>query len=355
MVQHFAAVHGRLNLTDAIRPNEQKSSIHTPSLSFSFTQTPARLGAPVRGEATARAAGKVILVGEHAVVYGARAIAIPLLSKSMNLRIYTDRVTTPSPRVKFQISGKPVQDTLIEMIHEAFDVLGIPKFNVSIDGHSSLMLGAGVGSSASLCVSVLRGLSQVCGMSIAPAELARLANKLERRFHGNPSGLDTSVVALEQAILFERGRDAEALTVNKPKGSNLPWCFALLDSAVRSPTINMVRKAEPWFTERGAAVIETFNEITSSAARALRDGDFELLSESMTTSHALLSEAGVVTSSVQDMVDLAKRHGASTAKVTGAGGGGCILALFKAGNCDRAIAGLRESLGHGRIHPIFIP
>jgi mevalonate kinase len=342
-------------LSDIIRPNEQKHATHTPSLSFSFTQSAVRPGIPVRGEATARAAGKVILVGEHAVVYGARAIAMPLLSKTMNLRIYTDRVTTPSPRVKFQISGKPVQDALIDMIHEAFDVLGIPKFNVSIDGQSSLMLGAGVGSSASLCVSVLRGLAQVCALSLPPAELARLANKLERRFHGNPSGLDTSVVALEQAIVFERGRDAEALTINRPRGSNLPWCFALLDTAVRSPTINMVRKAEPWFQAQGAPMIETFNEITTAAARALRDGDFELLCDAMTRSHALLSDAGVVTSPVQEMVDLAKQHGAATAKVTGAGGGGCVLALFPAHQCDRAIAGLRKSLGHDRIHPIFIP
>jgi mevalonate kinase len=342
-------------MTDMIRPNEQRHSNHTPSLSFSYTQTPLRPGLPVRGEATARAAGKVILVGEHAVVYGARAIALPLLSKTMNLRIYTDRVTTAVPRVKFQIAGKPVQDALIGMIHEAFDVLGIPKFNVSIDGHSSLMLGAGVGSSASLCVGILRGLAQVCALSLSPAELARLANRLERRFHGNPSGLDTSVVALEQAILFERGRDAEAITVNRPKGSHLPWCFALLDTGVRSPTINMVRKAEPWFKARGDSAIESFNEITAASSRALREGDFELLVDSMSNSHIMLQDAGVVTSPVQDMVELAMRHGAATAKVTGAGGGGCVLALMPASRCDVTVADLRKSLGADRIHPIFVP
>ena len=325
------------------------------SLSFTFTQHGGRAGTPIRGDASSRAAGKVIMTGEHAVVYGARAIAIPLLSRSMNLRIYTDRITTSNPRIKFQIGGKPVQEPLLEMIHEAFDVLAIPKFNISIDGHSTLMLGAGVGSSASLCVSVLRGLSQVCGISLTPARLADLANKLERRFHGNPSGLDTSVVSLEQAILFERGRDAEAITVNKPKGSNLPWCFALLDTAVRSPTIHMVRKAEPWFKAEGPAIIERFNDITSDAARALRDGDTSLMATAMSSGNELLARAGVVTEPVTKMIDKALASGALAAKVTGAGGGGCVLALFAASKCDHSIARLRADVGNDRILPIFIP
>lgn len=336
-------------------PDQSTDRSTEKSLSFSFTQHVGRSGAPIRGDASSRAAGKVILTGEHAVVYGARAIAIPLLSRSMNLRIYTDRVTTSNPRIKFQIGGKPVQEPILEMIHEAFDVLCIPKFNISIDGHSTLMLGAGVGSSASLCVSVLRGLTQVCGISLTPARLADLANKLERRFHGNPSGLDTSVVSLEQAILFERGRDSEAITVNKPKGSNLPWCFALLDTGVRSPTIHMVRKAEPYFKSQGPAAIDRFNEITSDAARALREGDTTLMATAMTRGNELLYEAGVVTDPVINMIEKAIANGALAAKVTGAGGGGCVLALFPASKCDQSIARLRVEVGNDRIHPIFIP
>lgn len=336
-------------------PDGSKTNAGEKSLHFTFTQQLGRQIAPVRSDASARAAGKIILVGEHAVVYGARAIAIPLLSKSMNLRIYTDRILTNSPKIKFHIGGKPVNEQLIEMVLEAFEVLGIAPFNISIDGQSSLMLGAGVGSSASLCVSLLRGLSQVCGILLTPARLSQLANRLERRFHGNPSGLDTSVVALEQAILFERGRDAEAICVNRPKGSNLPWCFVLLDTGVRSPTINMVRKAEPWFKANASSVISSFNEVTTNAARALREGDSNLLAEAMTASHKLLSEAGVVTEAVSHVVEAALRHGALAAKVTGAGGGGCVLALLPAKLCDSSIAALRKDIGADRVHPIFIP
>ena len=343
-------------MSDLIWPSDgNQTSSGEKSMSFAFTQNLGFSGMPIRGEATARAAGKVILVGEHAVVYGAKAVAIPLLSRTMKLHIYTDRVTTGTPRIKFQIAGKPVQNALIEMIHEAFEVLQIPKFNLSIDGQSSLMLGAGVGSSASLCVSILRGLCQVCGISLPPAKLSVLANRLERRFHGNPSGLDTSVVALEQAILFEKSRDAEAITINKPKGSNLPWCFVLLDTGVRSPTINMVRIAEPWFKSQGPTIIHKFNEITSDAVRALRDGDTEMMSTAMRQSHDLLTLAGVVTTPVSAMIEKALAAGALAAKVTGAGGGGCILALFPASKCDASIACLRQDIGNERIHPLFIP
>jgi mevalonate kinase len=160
---------------------------------------------------------------------------------------------------------------------------------------------------------------------------------------------------LEQAILFERGRDAEALIVNRPRSSNLPWCFALLDTGVRSPTINMVRKAEPWFKEQGSPVISTFNDITTDAARALREGEAKLLADAMAKCHDLLTEAGVVTEPVADVVASALRHGASAAKVTGAGGGGCVLALIPTNKCDKVIAALRQDMGSDRVHPIFIP
>lgn len=344
-------------MSDLLWPSDENKAGNDSgkSMSFAFTQQLGYGATPIRAEATARAAGKVILVGEHAVVHGAKAIAIPLLSRTMKLHIYTDRVTTPNPKIKFQIAGQPVHKSLIEMVNESFDVLQIPKFNLSIDGQSSLMLGAGVGSSASLCVSVIRGLCQVCGISLTPAKLSALANRLERRFHGNPSGLDTAVVALEQAILFERGRNAEALTVNKPKNSSLPWCFLLLDTGVRSPTINMVKIADPWFIKNSDSAINTFNAITDKTARALRDGNTDSLAKAMTECHEVLELTGIVTEPVKNMVQLAKKRGALAAKVTGAGGGGCVLALLPGIQCDAIIASLRKDLGEERIHPIFIP
>jgi mevalonate kinase len=117
----------------------------------------------------------------------------------------------------------------------------------------------------------------------------------------------------------------------------------------------MVKLAEPWFKQNGETAIHRFNTITDSAVRALRDGDTQLLSKAMTECHELLDLTGVVTDPVKRMIELARNHGALAAKVTGAGGGGCVLALLPASKCDETIANLREQIGDQRIHPIFIP
>lgn len=310
---------------------------------------------PVGTSAEARACGKVIVAGEHAVVYGAKALAIPLLSKYMHIKIYADLQATGTPKIRFNLGDRPVQDSLREMVLEALEILALPRCNLSMEGHSNLMLGAGVGSSASLCVTVLRGLLQLAGRTLTPNELARMANQLERRFHGNPSGLDTAVVALEQAILFERGKDPDVVRVQKPTQSRFPWTFVLLDSGVRSPTINMVRQAEPFFRREGAKLIDEFDAITHSCKDAFETGDIALLANAMNAAQKLLTNAGVVTDVLEDIANIAKDCGAIASKVTGAGGGGCMLALLVNDRCDEQIGKLRERLGNDRVHPLFIP
>lgn len=310
---------------------------------------------PVKTSAEARACGKVIVAGEHAVVYGAKALAIPLLSKYMHIKIYADLQASGAPKIRFNLGDRPVQESLREMVLEALEILALPRCNLSMEGHSNLMLGAGVGSSASLCVTVLRGLLQLAGRTMTPNELARAANQLERRFHGNPSGLDTAVVALEQAIMFERGKDPDVVRVQKPKNSRFPWTFVLLDSGLRSPTINMVRQAEPFFRREGAKLIDAFNNITTSCKDAFETGDVALMAQAMNEAQDLLTTAGVVTPPLDDIASAAKAIGALATKITGAGGGGCMLTLLVNDRCDEQIAKFRDHLGNDRVHPLFIP
>lgn len=311
--------------------------------------------APMRTSAEARACGKVIVAGEHAVVYGAKALALPFLSKFMQLKIYADLQATSTPKIRFNLGDRPVQESLREMVLEALELLALPRCNLSMEGQSNLMLGAGVGSSASLCVTVLRGLLQLAGRTLTPNELARMANQLERRFHGNPSGLDTAVVALEQAILFERGKDADVVCVQKPAYSRFPWTFVLIDSGVRSPTINMVRQAEPFFRSQGAKLIDEFDAITMACKNALESGDVPMMTQAMTGAQQLLTAAGVVTNVLEDIMNVTRDIGALATKVTGAGGGGCMLTLLVSERCDEQIGKLRERLGNDRVHPLFVP
>ncbi len=346
-------------MTDELKPDLDLTNLSTSLNVKNIKMIPLGIGlnrqGPQRSFAESRACGKVIFSGEHAVVYGAKALALPLLSKMIHLKIYADPHLTASPKVRFNIGERPVNESLKAMVVEAFDVLAIPRFNVSMEGQTSLLLGAGVGSSASLCVSVLRGLAQLSGKSLTPIELAKLANQLERRFHGNPSGLDASVVALEQPILFERGKDPEVVKVHKPKNARFPWTFVLLDSGVRSQTINMVKHAEPFFREGRDQIINEFNQVTENTKSALEDGDIQKMTEAINHGHMLLTEAGVVTSILHDISRIARDVGALATKVTGAGGGGCMLSLLENERCDEQISALRERLGKDRVHPLFVP
>ncbi|MCX6123238.1 MAG: hypothetical protein NTV34_00570, partial [Proteobacteria bacterium] len=156
-------------------------------------------------------------------------------------------------------------------------------------------------------------------------------------------------------IVFERGKDPAVVTVRPPVDSRFPWAFVLLDSGVRSPTINMVKHAEPVFRQRGSAFIDQFNQVTESCRRSFETGDSTLMAEAMNHGHMLLTEVGVVDRILHDMTRTALDIGVEAIKVTGAGGGGCLLALLKNDACDDQIAKLRERIGKDRVHPFFIP
>jgi len=317
--------------------------IHFASLCGRVTQAPA----PAHKSACAKA----IIVGEHAVIYGAAAVAMPL----SNLRIQVSLQPRSSwmredagrkdPVIRMTLGNKRVSPHLKRTVHEAFSVLGVNPFPVDIEGHSSVYIGAGLGSSAALCVVLLRVISQSLGMSLSEEELAYLANKLEARFHGTPSGLDTATVALEEIILFRRGVRAQPIAI--PSSTDQPrWRFVLIDSGVRASTLAMVKIASPWFQgAKGESRIAGFDAASRQAADRLAQGDIMGVADAMNRTGAWLREAGVVTDQLTDIINTAVGIGAVAAKTTGAGGGGCVLALLPSSiAAEEALSQLKASL-----------
>lgn len=305
----------------------------------------------------ASACGKSILIGEHAVVYGAEAIALPVMSMRMQVRVKetSERSTNSKDKavVEMRLSNRPVSDLILSVAHQALELLDIKQRNLVIDGDSSLWVGAGLGSSASLCVGLLRCFSAHWGIDLSPNDLALLANKLEACFHGKPSGLDVSVVALEQLISFRKGTHPEPLLLDE---KHRHFHFAILDSRVRSSTKAMVERAAPYFAGmQGSRRTQNFDTLTKATKLALKSADFEALADCMNTSAGWLSEAGVVSSVNREIQSLALREGALAAKITGAGGGGAVLALLDPNApTDLQIARLTNLLGHDRVLPLHI-
>ena len=140
------------------------------------------------GKVKAEACGKAILVGEHAVVYGAKAVALPL----KDLRLEIEGIKNDSDRdddINLFIDGHRMHGEVLKVVYKAFEVLNIKPFSFDGYGKSSLPIGAGLGSSATLCIAILKCLSQVMKKELSPSLLAKLGNNLEMLFHGHLLGL----------------------------------------------------------------------------------------------------------------------------------------------------------------------
>jgi mevalonate kinase len=300
------------------------------------------------------ACGKAIIVGEHAVVYGARAVAMPVPSLMMSLTLKPTFRTTAAgdPEIRIFLGGRAVTEHLEGVVQEALELLGTPAFGMDLEGQSTVLIGAGLGSSASLCIVILKALAAARGQVLSAEQLAAFGNRLERRFHGNPSGLDTAVVACEQVISFRKGQAPVTVSPSSEAG---PWRFALLDTGVRSSTLEMIQVAAPYFQgEAGARRVERFNQLADLAVTGLTLGRPTAVAKAMSEAATYLTEAGVVNTPVQELIDLARAAGAQAAKPTGAGGGGCVLALLANDTvqADRQLAALAQKVGGGRVYGV---
>lgn len=244
-----------------------------------------------------RAPGKLILVGEHAVVYGHPALAIPV-------NLFTDVVFQP------YLSSHTSDERLARAL-SALSPMG--HFEIQ----SALPIGAGMGSSASLAVAAVRAIDDGRGLTQPAEAVAEAAMAAERVFHGNPSGLDVAVIAHARPVWFVRGQAPEAL--HAP-----PWTPVILNSQTPGRTREQV---EAVAGRRGAVEgeLRALGELAVQA-RDLLD-NIELLGAVLSQAHRHLQAIGVSTAALDHLVARALRWGATGAKLTGAGGGGVVIAL----------------------------
>ena len=295
--------------------------------------------------AESSACGKAILAGEHAVVYGARAIAMPLIQ----LRMKVVLTSTGKEDSLFQVNGKDVSSEIRDVILDAFNLVNVEPFPFQIIGSTNFPIGAGLGSSATLCVITLRTIANALKLSLPVAQLATLANQLEGRFHGRPSGLDTAVVSHEKCLLFSKG----AKVVPVPVAHVGSWRFALIDSEMRTSTARLVQQTSPYFhSKSGLKRIKSFDELSMKIAEGLTEGHIENVANSLNKVGDLLSEIGVVPSTVENIISICRSHGALAAKVTGAGGGGMILALLCPRRYQDQFRLLSEKFGRHRVFSV---
>ena len=256
--------------------------------------------------------GKVLLCGEHAVVYGHPALAIAV-----------DRSTTVS--LEQQPGSTTIDSPIVdERVGAALEsVLGTEGYAVRIA--TTLPVGRGMGSSAALAVAVAHAISDLTGRVLTAQEAYEQAMPLEREFHGNPSGVDVAVSCEGGCLWFQRRTRANGtVTVLRESVPLGPWSLVVLDSGRVGDTRALVSAVA---AQRPAidGELQRIGEIVANARAAMADP--VALGELLTENHARLRAIGVSTSELDDLVNLARSAGALGAKLSGAGGGGIVIAL----------------------------
>jgi mevalonate kinase len=184
--------------------------------------------------------------------------------------------------------------------------------------------GAGLGCSAALGVAVIAAIDEELGVARSPQALADASMSWERVFHGNPSGVDNTMAATGGVALFTRG---EALI---PLRLRAPLTLVVGHSGEASETKDMVNLVAQQLAREPARVNELFDAIAAlvrNARLALEAGDGRALGQLVDMNHSLLSALMLSTPRLEALCQAARAAGALGAKVTGAGGGGCMFAL----------------------------
>ena len=302
---------------------------------------------------TVQTCAKAIVCGEHAVLYGAPAVSIPLPSQKM---VVTGQHCSGWEKEQFLFGRTRASPHVAGIIRDAYELLKLKVRRLHLNGISGIPIGSGLGSSAALSVAVLKVIASLNRIILGSSQLADMAKSLEARFHGRSSGLDTATVAWEAPLLFSMGQDPVPLkhSISSPTTSTDSRIrFCLVDSGLRSSTFAMIQRARPWFTshQSGSTRVATFVDLAEAAGKAIESENIQLLSEVMNQAHILLAESGVSNHILEKTREQILAAGALAAKITGAGGGGCLLVLLNPINWSEQLRTMSNRFGSHRVYP----
>jgi hydroxymethylglutaryl-CoA reductase len=289
--------------------------------------------------------GKAILMGEHAVVYGSHAIAAPIpLAVESRIMDWKNGVHISIPRwgVEHDLEPDPERRQSFEKpAARILERLGLIDRDMQIEVYPNLPRAMGLGGSAAVAVAIVRALDQRYRLGLTELEVNDLAFEGERMAHGNPSGIDNAVATFGQVLLFRRGDPPLIEPLSVPE----PIKVVIGMTGVESLTAKMVAKVRSGWEQNRRLHDRLFDEIdqlTLRALEAVKSSDLEHLGQLMNVCQGLLNALQVSSWEIEELVQIARDNGALGAKLTGAGGGGSIIALCP-DNASRVIKAIEDA------------
>ncbi len=295
------------------------------------------------------APGKIILFGEHAVVYGRPAIAAPVTPVRARASI---QAAPTAPHGQVQIIARdiglvstldclPADHPLYLAIYETAHKVGVKALPaLRLELTSTIPIASGLGSSAAIAAAIARALSAFLGRPLGDADISAIALRVDQRLHGAPSGIDNTVIAYSQPVFYSPGQPFERLQVGSA------FTVVIGDTGVRTLTgavVQDVRRRWLEAQEEYESLFDQIGEISRKARVAIEKGPIDSIGALMSQNQRLLQALDVSSPELDRLAAAALAAGAAGAKLCGGGRGGNMIALAEADSAARIAAALHEA------------